>query len=137
MSENQEGIESAEHLTRAISSLDADVFGEVYSEDAEIWHGSTNVVQTKAENVGFLGAIFKLVDSLYYENIKRLPTPEGFVQHHAVTGVFKDGTPIPPLQACIVASVKNGKITRLNEFFDPAQFQAVWDRLAAAEASAD
>ena len=136
MSEHPEGIKTAEELTRVISSLDEDVFATIYTDDAVIWHGSTNATQTKAENAAFLGSIFKLVDSLYYENIKRLPTPEGFVQYHAVTGVFKDGTPVPPLQACIVATVTNGKISRLNEFFDPAQFQELWDRLAASQAVA-
>lgn len=135
MSENPEGIRAAEELTQKISSLDEAVFGSIYTDDAVIWHGSTNVTQTKAENAGFLGKIFELVDSLYYVDIKRLPTPEGFVQYHGVTGVFKDGTPVPTLQACIVATVTDGKISRLNEWFDPAQFQTVWDRLAAAEAA--
>src|SRR3546814_19466824 len=115
--------------TRAISSLDEAVFASIYTDDAEIWHNNTNAIQTKTENAALLGEIFAIVDSLYYADIKRLPTSEGFVQHHVVRGVFKDGTPVPELHACIVARVTNGKISRLNEFMDPAQFQEVWDRL--------
>jgi hypothetical protein len=131
MLENTEGLRCAEELTRAISSLDEETFASIYTEDAEIWHNSTNAIQSKAENAALLGAIFEIVDSLYYADIKRLPTPEGFVQHHVVKGVFKDGTPVPDLHACIVAQVTGGKISRLNEFLDPAQFQQVWDRLGA------
>jgi ketosteroid isomerase-like protein len=129
---NPEGIKSAEELTRAISSLDEDIFASIYTDDAEIWHNITNAIQTKSENAALLGSIFALVDSLYYDNVVRHPTPEGFVQHHVVRGVFKDGTPVPDLQACIVARVTNGKISRLNEFIDAAQFQPVWDRLGDA-----
>lgn len=127
---NDEGMRCAEELTRAISSLDEATFANIYTEDAQIWHNSTNAIQNKAENAALLGAIFAHVDSLYYADIKRLPTPEGFVQHHVVRGMFKDGTPVPDLHACIVARVTNGKISRLNEFLDPQQFQQVWDRLA-------
>src|SRR3546814_11994444 len=73
------------------------------------------------------------LDSLYYADIKRLPTSEGFVQHHVVRGVFKDGTPVPELHACIVARVTNGTISRLNELMAPAQFQEVWARLPHRE----
>src|SRR3546814_15540491 len=97
----------------------------IYTDDAEIWHNNTNAIQTKTENAALLGEIFAIVDSLYYADIKRLPTSEGFVQHHVVRGVFKDGTPVPELHACIVARVTNGKISRLNEFMVPAQFQEI------------
>src|SRR3546814_14386077 len=93
----------AEELTRAISSLDEAIFASIYTDDAEIWHNSTNAIQTKPENAALLGAIFAIVDSLYYAAIKRLPTSEGFVQHHVVRGVFKAGTPVPELHACIVS----------------------------------
>ena len=130
MFENLEGMKGAEDLTRALSSLDRDVFASIYADDAEIWHNSTNAIQTKAENVALMASIFAIVDSLYYANIDRLPTPEGFVQRHVVRGTFKDGTPVPDLHACIVARVTGGKISRLNEYIDPAQFQAVWDKLS-------
>src|SRR3546814_19948479 len=104
-------------------------FASIYTDEEGIWHNNTNAIQTKTENAALLGEIFAIVDSLYYADIKRLPTSEGFVQHHVVRGVFKDGTPVPELHACIVARVTNGKISRLNEFMDPAQFQEVWDRL--------
>lgn len=129
MVENPEGMKGAEGLTHAISSLDPDIFASIYADDAQIWHNSTNVIQSKAENVALLAAIFAIVDSLYYADIDRRPTPDGFVQRHVVRGVFKDGTPVPDLHACVVARVIDGKISQLNEYMDPAQFQMVWARL--------
>lgn len=132
MQDNKEGLAAAEKLTCAIASLNPDVFAEIYADDAVIWHGATGQAQTKEENVAFLDLIFALVSDMGYKDITRLSTPEGFVQHHRLTGTFKDGTPIPGLNACIVARVENGQITDLREFFDPAQFKEVWDRLGIA-----
>src|SRR3546814_3237979 len=84
MLDNAEGMRAAEELTRAISSLDEAVFASIYTDDAEIWHNNTNAIQTKTENAALLGEIFAIVDSLYYADLKRLPTSEGFVQHHVV-----------------------------------------------------
>lgn len=132
MQENREGLEAAEMLTKAIASLDKDVFAQVYADDAVIWHAATDQTQTKEENVGFLAMIFDMVSEMGYADIRRHSTPEGFVQDHRLTGKFKDGTPIPSLHACLICKVENGKITELREFFDPKQFQEVWDRLGIA-----
>src|SRR3546814_4318248 len=74
MLDNAEGMRAAEELTRAISSLDEAVFASIYTDDAEIWHNNTNAIQTKTDNAALLGEIFAIVDSLYYADIKRLPT---------------------------------------------------------------
>src|SRR3546814_20379357 len=109
MLDNAEGMRAAEELTRAISSLDEAVFASIYTDDAEIWHNNTNAIQTKTENAALLGEIFAIVDSLYYADIKRLPTSEGFVQHHVVRGVFTDGKTVPEIHAYIDERVTNGK----------------------------
>lgn len=132
MFENPEGIAAAEALTQAIASLDKDVFAAIYDENAVIWHNTTNQTQTPAENAALLAGIFDLASEMYYRDIVRLPTPQGFVQHHTLTGRFKDGAPIPELRACIVATVRNGKIVELREWLDASHFQAVWDRLETA-----
>lgn len=135
MFDNPDGIRAAQKLTDAIASLDSEVFATIYADDAVIWHNTTNMVQTKAENVALLGKVFDLMSELEYRDITRLPTPEGFVQYHTLAGRFKDGTEAPGLRACIVATVKGGKIVKLNEWLDASHFQAVWDRLEASAAA--
>ena len=82
--------------------------------------------------LGLLRGVFALMSKAGYENITCLPTPEGFVQHHVVGGTFTDGTKVPGLNACLVVTVKDGKIVYLREWFDPAQFQEVWKRMGIA-----
>ena len=44
----------------------------------------------------------------------------GFVQQHELRGVRQDGVAVR-LAACIVCAVEDGRITRLDEYFDSAQ----------------
>lgn len=132
MPSHDESLAVAEKLTQAFSSLNADRFNELYADDAVIWHASTNQVQTKAENVGLLRGVFALMRKAGYEEIKRIPTPDGFVQYHVIRGTFTDGQPVPELHACMVIDVRDGKITRLREWFDAAQFGEVWKRMGIA-----
>ena len=45
--------------------------------------------------------------------------PGGFVQQHTLKGVRQDGSKAE-LIAAIICQVKDGKITRLDEYFDSA-----------------
>ena len=126
---NGEGMAAAESLTRAIASRDRDAFDRIYDDDVVVWHNFSNRTQTKAQNVDLLAKIFSVSSALEYQNITRLPTPEGFVQYHDLTGTFTDGEPIPPVRACIVATVQGGRIRRLNEWLDSAQFGEIWKRI--------
>lgn len=129
MPSTDESLKIAAALTRAFADRNAAGFGELYADDAVIWHAATRQTQTKAENIGLLRGVFALMKDVRYEEVTQLPTPEGFVQHHVVRGTFIDGTPVPELYAILVATVRDGKIAYLREWFDPAQFAGVWKRL--------
>jgi ketosteroid isomerase-like protein len=47
--------------------------------------------------------------------------PGGFVQQHVLRGTRKHDGERLALPACIVCAVKDGKITRLDEYFDSAR----------------
>src|SRR3546814_16762127 len=64
---------------------------------------------------------------IFFLMIRRPPRSTRTDTLFPYTTLFR--SPVPELHACIVARVTNGKISRLNEFMDPAQFQEVWDRL--------
>jgi ketosteroid isomerase-like protein len=44
----------------------------------------------------------------------------GFVHQHVLSGTRKDGARLS-LPACLVCEVKDGRITRLDEYFDSAR----------------
>lgn len=121
-------------LGKAIKDRDVDQIRSLYAEDIVVWHGSTNVEQSKEENAGLLAAVFAITSELSYQDIVRHDIADGVVQQHRLAGKFTDGKPIPDLLACLVIKTANGKITRIDEYFDSAAFGEMGARLQALSA---
>lgn len=122
----------ADKLGAAIASLNAENIRAIYADDVVIWHPAFGQEMGKAENSGLLAQVFMLADELHYEEIRRHEIPDGVIQQHVLTGRFTDGTPIPRLQVCMIIKVRDGLITRIEEYFDAGTFAPVWERLAQA-----
>lgn len=129
---SEEAYQVADKLAAAIAARDADALRAVYADDIEVWHASSNATQGKAENSGLLAALFAISATLGYEEIRRHPIEGGLVEQHVLTGTFTDGSPMPRLNVSIYIHVRDGQITRIEEYFDSATFAPVWERLAAA-----
>jgi len=61
----------------------------------------------------------KAVTGFRYEDAVRSATGTGFVEEHAVRGTLPDGKPLE-LAVCVVADVKDGKVTFVREYVDSA-----------------
>lgn len=91
-----------------------------YSPNAKIWHNTDELEQGPEDNRKTLtGMVGRIKDRVYDQ--RRVETfPGGFVQQHVLRGTrVHDGARIH-LPACIVCAVKDGRITRLDEYFDSA-----------------
>jgi len=128
---SQEAREIADKLGAAIAARDADAVRSLYDRDIVVWHAMTNEGQTREENVGLLAGVFAISSQLEYKDIRRHDIDGGVVQQHYLSGTFADGKPMPDLHACLVITVANGKITRIDEYFDSPAFAEVWERLEA------
>jgi len=93
---------------------------DCYAPDARIWHNTDRREETREENVrGLTASGTRVVDRVYAD--RRLAVfPTGFVQQHVLRGTrVHDGAPVE-LPACLVAEVHDGRITRLDGYFDSA-----------------
>lgn len=131
---SEEAIKAADALGAAINARDADAIRAIYADDIVVWHASTGAAQTKEENAGLLAAVFSITSSLEYHNVRRHAIEGGLVQQHRLVGAFDDGRAMPDLHACLVVKVRDGLITRIDEYFDGATYAEVWERLAALAA---
>jgi ketosteroid isomerase-like protein len=122
----------ADKLGAAIASRNADNIRAIYADDITIWHPAFNQEMGKVENSGLLAAVFGLTSELIYEEIRRHPIEGGVIQQHVLTGKFADGEALPKLQVCMIIRVRDGLITRIEEYFDAGTFAPVWERLASA-----
>jgi len=91
-----------------------------YAPDARIWHNTDRREETPAENVRSLAASgTRVVDRVYAD--RRLAVfPTGFVQEHVLRGTRVHDAVTVELPACLVAEVHDGRITRLDGYFDSA-----------------
>ena len=116
---NQHAIETADKLFRAIENGDVDAIRNIYTPETKIWHNNDGIVQSIEQNLAVLKWVIGNIKHVKYTEVCLQPTPTGFVQQHVLRGRFKDKDIALP--ACIVATVEDGHITRLDEYLDSAQ----------------
>lgn len=108
----------ADDLFAAIEKGDVGAVRDLYAPDAVIWHNNDEVEQTVEQNLRVLQWVCDNLADRAYEDVRRHDFDGGFVQQH-VLRFTKDGER-RGLPACIVATVADGRITRIDEYLDSA-----------------
>ncbi len=114
----------AERFFTAIEAGDVETVRSIYAPDAVIWHNfdpleARGTGDSVEDNLKVLAGLSKRIKGARYEVFQRETTQTGFVQQHVLKGTMPNGEPIA-LPACIICRVEDGRITRLDEYFDPA-----------------
>ncbi|MFW6093984.1 MAG: nuclear transport factor 2 family protein [Pseudomonadota bacterium] len=111
----------------AIESKNPGAVAELYADDVEVWHNFTNACQDKVTSLGVLTSLCENVPEVHYDVVERLELGAGRVlQRHVLRAVLPEEEILIP--ACIFLTVRDGRITRIDEYLDTAQA----DRLRAA-----
>ena len=121
----KESLEVADRLFKAIERGDVDAIKGIYAPHTKIWHNFDNIAQSVDENLAVLKWVVANVAEISYSEINRQPTPRGFIQQHVLRGKVKSTGKDIAIPACIVCTVENGRITRLDEYLDSAQTAAL------------
>jgi uncharacterized protein len=116
---NEPAMQTAEKLFRAIENGDIDAIRNIYTPETKIWHNNDGIAQSVEQNLAVLKWVVSNIKNVKYTEVRRQPTLTGFVQQHVLRGRFKDKDIALP--ACIVATVEDGHITRLDEYLDSGQ----------------
>jgi ketosteroid isomerase-like protein len=116
---NEPAMQTAEKLFRAIENGDIDAIRNIYTPETKIWNNNDGIAQSVEQNLAVLKWVVSNIENVKYTEVRRQPTLTGFVQQHVLRGRFKDKDIALP--ACIVATVEDGHITRLDEYLDSAQ----------------
>lgn len=117
-------LELARKLLDAIEQGDTSAARACYTKDAVIWHNFDNREKTVDENMASLEKWKKYVDNRKYEVQRLERLPDGYLQQHIFSGVTKEGVAIYVF-ACVICTVVGDKITRLEEYLDPAPASVV------------
>lgn len=118
---------AADVLHRAIAGDGLDDLAALYADDAVIWHNSDRIEMTKAASIASIGGLGRIAREVHAEVVRFVETPTGFVEQLVIKGtVAATGKPIA-LHNCLVVTLRDGQIARLDEYVDPtgaAQFSA-------------
>jgi ketosteroid isomerase-like protein len=113
-------LDVAERFFRAVETGDIDEVAAIYAPDARIWHNFSGTEQSVEENLKILGWVARKLPGRHYDVLRRVEIPGGFLQQHVLRGTLADGSDFA-MPACVICEVADGRITRLEEYLDPAQ----------------
>jgi ketosteroid isomerase-like protein len=116
----------ADAFIGAILDNDVDHVVSMYTEDATVWHNFDEIDQTPAQNAKTLRALHRLIPGFRYEDIRRTVLPDGFWQQHVLCASAANGEMRIP--AALRITMRDGRISRLEEYLDPAPFAAATGR---------
>ena len=125
MSDSIEAITAlAQRFFDAVERGDPDTLQEIYDEKVEIWHNTDRKTVTREDNLATLRGFMARAPKRRYTDRRLTAFPGGFVQQHLLIAEQPNGK-VLELPACIVCAVANGRITRLDEYFDTEPLK-VW-----------
>jgi ketosteroid isomerase-like protein len=106
-------------LIDAAERNDVKELSSIFESDAVIWHNTDGLTVTIADNFAPSAKLTATVPRRRYEEVKITPFTGGYVQQHRLVGETIDGKPFV-LPACAIMHVRDGKIIRIEEYFDSA-----------------
>src|SRR5438477_2063007 len=112
-------LDLAARFIDAVAAGDLDTVRAIYAPDAVIWHNNDQRETTVEENLRVLGWMAQNVTDKRYTDIRCQETDTGYVEQHVLRGKGPRGDEFV-LPACLVVEVRDGRVTRLEEYFDTA-----------------
>jgi uncharacterized protein len=109
----------------AIEEGDIDAIADhIYAPDVVVWHNIDGVEKSSEQSCAMLRWLSATVRPIKYDDIVRQPIPGGFVERHTLRGSTPAGDTVE-VPTCYVATVADGRITRLDEYFDSRAIAAL------------
>ena len=105
----------------AIEAADLGTLREIYAPDAVIWHNDDLLEQSVDDNLKVLqGLHWGLVRPPLRRHSGARPTADGVLQQHVLRGRPPNGAEVE-LHAAMYLQVRDGHITRIEEYLDSAR----------------
>ena len=109
----------ASRLIDAIEGGDVEGVRACFHPDAVVWHNDDQREVGVDHTCRVLGWLAANVDGMRYDSITRRPLADGYLQQHVLRGTTRAGGALA-LAACLVVTVSDGLISRIDEYYDSA-----------------
>ncbi|KAA0080040.1 DUF4440 domain-containing protein [Mycolicibacterium sp. P9-64] len=110
----------ADRLFGAIERGEYDTVADMWADDVTVWHTGDSQDNDRIRALKVIRWFMNATSTRSYEILDRRFFDGGFVQQHVLRASQSDATSIE-MRVCIVIKVDvEGRITRVDEYFDPA-----------------
>lgn len=117
----------ADRLFAAIERGDSETVEAMWDDDVAVWKSAEPVDQPKKRALKVIFWFMGATTERRYEILDRQFFDGGFVQQHILHATGRNGALIS-MRVCIVIKVgADGLITRIDEYFDPADIAPLLD----------
>lgn len=120
----QQILDLAQRFMGAIESGDVATVRACYAPDARIWHNNDGKEQSVDQNMRTLEWFMRKLPDRHYRVLRREALKDGFLQQHVLEATLPDGVAWA-MPACVVVTMTDGLITRLDEYLDSAHAAAL------------
>jgi ketosteroid isomerase-like protein len=114
-------------MFRAIEAADLDTLRTIYADDFVAWSNFDDATKDVDGTLVVLGWLCHKLADRRYEVSRRELIDGGFLQQHVLRGTAPDGSAIA-MPACVVATVSEGRVVRIDEYLDPSALAALSTR---------
>jgi ketosteroid isomerase-like protein len=118
MEHEMESVEIAEALFEALAGRDDRAVRNLCSPNLRVRQNDGRAMDL-GTLLAFNRAVGRVVKDFRYCDPVRSATATGFVEEHSVRGTLPGGKTLD-LAVCVVADIKDGKVTDVREYFDSA-----------------
>ena len=119
MVENNAALEVGQRLFEIVEHGDLEDLRQIFAPGALVWHNTDDAFTDVPTTIRNLDTIRTSAVEFRYEDIRRRPTPEGFVQQHTLIVTMPDGRSIRDM-CCCICTVTDGRIARMDAYHDSA-----------------
>lgn len=120
-------VDVADQLFGAITNSDIATVKQLFGDDVLVWHSGDTRDSAKDRAARIIDWFINTTTDRRYEVLDRQFFDGGFVQQHILHADSRNGRSIH-MRVCIVIKVgADGLITRIDEYFDPAEMAPLLD----------
>ena len=115
----------ADRMFAAIEAGDATALADLWADDVTVWRLGGGPARDKPRALKVIAWFVDRTSARRYEVLDRQVFDGGFVQQHTVRATDVAGAPLT-FRACLIVKVgADGLITRIDEYLDPADLNAL------------
>ena len=117
-------LDLADRMFRAIEDADLDTLRTLYADDFVAWSNFDDDTKDLEGTVAVLGWLCHKLADRRYDVSRRELIDGGFLQQHVLRGTAPDGSAVA-MPACVIATVTDGTVIRVDEYLDPSALAAL------------